>query len=89
MKNLDLSLLNDNDVQFEKFVAGVESAYKCDWDDPVHDSYSQYIKQIQELSREVRDIRCKVEALEKEADALDIDGLKKRTDALCREADAI
>ena len=89
MKDLDLKPLKDNDAQYEKLVGAVESAYKCDWDDAVHDSYAQYIEKIRELSREIRDVRCKVETLEKEADELKIDELKKKADAFCREANAI
>ncbi len=86
MKIVDLTPLKNNDTEFEKLASAVTEHYKCDWDDAVHDSYGIYVKQVQERTRAIRVIRCKAEALAKEAEALRIDELARKAVNLCREA---
>lgn len=89
MKTVDITPIKEIDIQYEKAVANLSEKYKGEWDDAVHESYGRYVTQLQELGREVRNIRCKVETLEKEAEELRIDELIRKADSLCREADAI
>lgn len=86
MKTVDLTPLKNNDTEYEKLAATVSEHYKCDWDDAVHDSYGVYVKQVNEKSRSVRVIRCKAEALAKEAEGLRIEELIRKAASLCREA---
>lgn len=89
MRTVDLTPLKDNDTQYEKIVVELADRFKCEWDDSIHDSYDLYVRQLQEHSQEVRAIRCKAETLEKEAEELKVDELKKKADVLCREADSV
>lgn len=89
MKIVDLTPLKNNDAEYEKVAASVSEHYKCEWDDAVHDSYNVFVKQVEERSRSVRVIRCKAEALAKEADSLKIDELIKKAVILCREAGTV
>lgn len=89
MKDSDLSSLKENDVHYEKIVAALNERFKCEWDDPVHDSYAQYVKQLQEYSKEVKTIRRKAEALVEEVEGLKVDELKRKADALCEEAGSV
>lgn len=89
MRIIDLTPLEKNDTQYERLAASVFEHYKCEWDDAVHDSYGIYVKQVEERSLAVRVIRCKTEALAKEAEGLKIDELVRKAAMLCREAGGI
>lgn len=89
MKTVDITPIKEIDIQYEKSIANLNEKYKGEWDDAVHESYGRYVSQLQDLSREVRDIRCKVETLEKEAEALQIEELTRKAEMLCKEADAV
>lgn len=89
MKTVDLTPLKNNDVEYEQVAASVSEKYTCEWDDAVHDSYSVYVKQVEERNRSIRAIRCKAEALVKEAEGLKPDELIKKAALLCREAGSI
>ena len=89
MKAIDLTQLKDIDIQYEKSTETLANKYTCDWDDSVHESYGRFVAQLQEMAKEVKTIRCRVETLQKEAEELRIEDLLNRADALCREADAV
>jgi len=89
MRTVDLTPLKDNDTQYEKIVVELANRFKCEWDDSIHDSYDLYVRQLQEHTKEVRAIRCKAETLEKEAEELKVDEIKKMADVLFREADLV
>ena len=89
MKIVDLTPLKNNDTEYERLAASVSERYKCEWDDAVHDSYGVYVRQVDERSRSVRVIRCKAEALAKEAEGLKIDELIRKTAILCREVESV
>lgn len=89
MKTVDLTPISDIDIQYEKIVSTLDERFKCEWDDAVHESYGRFVNQLQELSREVKFIRCKVETLEKEAEGLKIEELTYKAEKLCKEADAV
>lgn len=89
MRTIDLSSLKNNDSEYEKLIDSATDSYKGDWDDQIHDSYLRYLKQIQEQSRTIHVIRCKAETLEKEAEGLKIEEVRRKADSLCREADSV
>lgn len=89
MKTVDITLIRDIDIQYEKSVSNLGEKYKGEWDDAIHESYGRYVTQLQELSREVKSIRCKVETLEKEAEELKIEELARKAEMLCKEADEV
>ena len=89
MKEINLTPLKDIDVQYEKITETLDTKYKCDWDDSVHESYGRFVTQLREMAKDVKTIRCRVETLQKEAEELKIEELVGKADALCREADAV
>ncbi len=89
MKAVDLTQLKNNDVAYEQIASTVSERYVCSWDDAVHDSYREYVKQVQNRAHDLRKIRCKAEELVQELEALRIDDLRKKTNYLCGEADTV
>lgn len=89
MKNFDLTQLRKNDEEYKKMTEAVLKLYQCEWNDEIHDSFLQYVNQVQEYSRRVHIVRSKAETLVKETEGLKIDEKKKRAESLCREADSI
>lgn len=89
MKTVDIAPLTNCDHEYEKAFTNVSGKYKCNWDDPVHDSYLRLVKDIQEYSGNIHKIRCKAESLEKEAETLNVDSMMTKADILCREANSI
>ena len=89
MKVLDLTPLKDNNTAYEQLTSEVSECYVCSWDDAVHDSYGIYVKQVKNRSHAIRKIRCKAEELVREIEALKIDELRKKTNHLSGEADAV
>ena len=89
MKAYDFTPLKTNDVEYQNLVASVTEHYIGDWDDRIHESYMKYLKQVAEHSSKVNDIKCKIEAMEKEVCGFKTEELQIRAESLCREADAI
>ena len=89
MRIVDMTPLKNNDIDYEGLASSVSEHYKCEWDDTIHDSFGAYVKQVEERSRSVRVIRCKAEALAKEAEGLKIDEMIKKAENLCREAESV
>ena len=89
MKEINLTPLKEIDVQYEKITEMLDAKYQCDWDDAIHESYGRYVVQLQEMAKDVKAIRCKVETLQKEVEELRIDDLMGNPDSLCREADTV
>ena len=86
---IDITAIKENDTQYSQNVRETELRYKCDWDDSIHDSYGVLVKQLLDNAEKVRNIRCKAETLQEEVDGLDIDALKEKADALCKEAASV
>ena len=86
---VDLTPLKNNEMEYEKLMVSVLERYRCDWDDAVHDSYAAYVKQTEERSRSIREIRCKAEKIVKEIESLKIDELISKAEILCREAESV
>lgn len=86
MKTVDVTPIRDINIRYEKSVSNLGEKYKGEWDDAIHESYGRYVTQLQELSREVKCIRCKVEVLEKEVEELKIEELVRKAEMLCKEA---
>lgn len=89
MKTVDLTSLRDIDGEYDKLVNQVSDKYKCEWDDSVHDSYAKLVSRLMDNSALVHTIRCKVEMIEKELEALKIEEISKKSASLCKEADTI
>jgi hypothetical protein len=89
MKNIDLSPIKNLNNQYNIIVDTIESHYKCEWDDRVHDSYLSFIRQLLELKSQVKKIRSNAEILEKEVDNLKLEEIKNKSEILCKEADSI
>ncbi len=89
MKTVDLTPLKANDSEYEDLANMIADRYECQWDDDVHESYGQYVKQAQENSRAIHVIRCKSETLLEEIEGLNVDEMVQKTEALCEESEAV
>lgn len=89
MNKLDISALVDIDNQYRELVDRLNERFHCNWDDAIHDSYGQYVKQMQEKTDAVHEIRVNAESLVKEIEDLRVDDLSGKADSLCGEADAV
>ena len=89
MKTVDLSPIINTDTEYRKYVDSVREHYTCEWDDAVHDSYSRFVKDVEEMSRRIHEIRSKAETLVTGTDALKVDDLIKTAGNLCTEAHAV
>lgn len=89
MKSVDLTPLFNNDEEFAKSAETVSDKFKCDWDDIVHDSYSVFVKHIEDCSKQIHSVRCKAETLVKEEAALKVDDVISSSDLLCKEVESI
>ncbi len=89
MKLPDISPLKGNEEGFFKNVSDIEEHYKCEWDDPVHDSYHRYVKDNQEYARMISRIRSHAEDIVYYIDKLGIDEFRQQAERLCREADEV
>ena len=89
MTVFDLGPLKKNENEYDNLVSAVTEQYRGDWDDPVHESYVMYVKQVQERCRVIREICCKAEDLAIEVGKLEIKELTKKAESLCREADMV
>lgn len=86
---IELSPIKNNDIEYKEITTDIERNFNCEWDDAIHDSYKRYVEQMQEHSTSLHNIRCKVEVLQKEIEALKIDDVIIKAESLCREADTI
>ena len=85
----DLSKIKRCDSEYNKLLSDLSNSYDCNWNDPIHDSYLNYLKQIQDIHNEIHSINYDMNVLNKELEDLHIDEVKNETDNLCREADSI
>ena len=89
MKTVDLTPLKANDSEYEDLANVIADRFECKWDDAVHESYGQYVKQVQEQSRTIHVIRCKAETLLEEIEGLNVDELVQKAGTLCEESEAV
>ena len=86
---MNISPVISLDDRFSEKARDIESNFKCDWNDNVHESYRKYVMSIQDSKEKVHSIRCKTEMIDSEIMNLNIDNIEKESDSLCQEADAI
>lgn len=84
-----LSEIKKCDSEYNKLLSDLSNSYNCNWNDMIHDSYLNYLKQIQDIYAEIHSINCNMNVLNKELEYLHIDEIKNETDKLCREADLV
>ncbi len=89
MRDINVDGVIKVDSEYAKVVSDVAEYYSGQWDDKVHDSYSNYVKQVQDYSQNMHEIRSKSESIIEEIRSFNIDGLIQEADALCKEADAV
>ncbi len=89
MKNVDLNPLIVNDQAYSKLAMAIKERYKCNWDDPVHDSYRTFVKETDDRSEKLQELRIKAETLKARMEEHDVAGLVDETEKLWIEAQSI
>ncbi len=89
MKHVDLSPIISCDSAYEHASSNLTEKYNSAWDDAVHDSFSRFVRQIQENGRKLHDIRTSAKLLEEAVDAHAVDALQSKSLALAKEAEAL
>ena len=89
MKSYDLTTLAVLDDQFRGLTDSLSERYKGNWDDKIHDSYLTYVKQVQELSLKLHEIRCRAHSLDRAINALNIDEIEQTAMSLRQEGDNV
>ena len=86
MVNFDISSLQTADREFTRITETITEKYKCDWDDPVHESYGPYVKQMTAAHETFHSICGKAEDTVREMRTFDLEQTLKQADHLCEEA---
>lgn len=89
MMEIDLTPLMEMDTQYEQIILDVVNHFQCDWDDKVHDSYGRLVKQFREYEKQVKAVRLEADKAKHEVEALRINEIDSKTDALCEEARSV
>ena len=89
MKELDLSMLGQTDSAYEKAAIALNEKYKGFWDDEVHNSFHLLLDQIEENRARIHS--CATDAVEEyhAAVELDVEGLCRTAESLCREVETL
>lgn len=85
----ELNNLKEFEIKYKNAVMQLEERYKCNWDDPVHDSFGVYLRQIKDSSQKVSEIKCDIESVVNEVNELNIDDMKERAKNLVTEANQL
>lgn len=89
MEKIDLSSLERNAKEYFELSNSLREKYNCNWNDTVHDSYKYYVKQVEELSIELRKIKNNSISILREVDSVDLNRLEKKVDSLKNEVDSL
>ncbi len=89
MKINELENLKDFELKYKNAVMQLEERHKCNWDDPVHDSFGIYTRQIDELFHKVSELKCGIESVVNEVNELNINEMKERAKNLVTEANQL
>ena len=87
MAKIDLSLLVNADVAYDKAANAVAEKYNTAWDDAVHDSFRRFVSQIKENGRRLHGVRISAELVEKALAALNIEEANAQAQGLAKEAE--
>ena len=87
MNNDDILSLKSNVDEYADLSMRLSNAYRCDWDDAVHESYGKYVIHVQEKEALLSKIYDESEKLIRQINELKIDVIIKKANSLCLEAD--
>ncbi len=89
MTSFDCSPLIKNDEDYRNLSESVSQHYIGAWDDPIHDSFREYVRLVNEQSNDVHRIRLTTEKLMEEIEKQNVEAMQKRANDLCVEADEV
>lgn len=89
MTEFDWDLLFKNDEEYQGIADAVSEYFRGEWDDEIHDSFHEYVIQVQELSSRLHGICLAAREMGDEMVILDVDTLNKLTDDLWREEEGV
>lgn len=73
--------------RYEKVESVLARSYNCEWNDEVHDSFKNFVKQCEECSRLIKSITSQAERICQELNCAHIDQEKSNAEKLNREVD--
>lgn len=88
---MEISFENLSNLQasLEESVNQVRASYESgEWEDPVHDSYQDYIEQSQNGINSMCETVSAIVALQEDCNAIDIDTIKDEFEQIKSEVDA-
>ena len=77
------------DNKFSEITRDIESNYKGDWNDSVHDSYRGFVNSTNNSAEAIHYIRCQTELVVSDVESLCVNDIEKDANSLCREVDTI
>lgn len=86
MKTIDLSILAQTDKEYSSACLSLKEKYKGDWDDDVHESFRLLLTQIETNQASVHTIHNEANAIKSEVLDLNVEGLCRTANSLCKEA---
>ncbi|MBR1764619.1 MAG: hypothetical protein IJ746_04430 [Ruminococcus sp.] len=89
MKTVDLTKLYANDKELIRLIEELKKRYKCNWDDAVHDSYNNYIKEIVHYSSMIHKECDSIKETNAEIGSVNIEEMKNTINDLCRRVDSL
>ena len=89
MPNVTLNPLIDNDNEYQGITDKIEKNYRCDWDDPVHDSYLPFIKKMNDNSKKLHGVRKEAERIVDDIDKIKVSEIVNTAKSLYRKAELI
>lgn len=89
MTEFDWSPLIKNDADYRMLSEAVSDYYRGDWDDEIHDSFHDYVREVQRQSNQLHRICLSAQKMGDEMEALNIEVLEKTTETLWMEEEEI
>lgn len=84
MSEVDLSKLKNDVSEYIRISDKLQDSYKSQWSDSVHTSFQQYVNQIQDYSKEVKNSSENIEEVVKTVNR--IEDCIRKTDEIIAEA---
>lgn len=87
--NVNITPLLNNDKEFRNQVDELSRMYHSSWNDDVHESYCDYLKQMNSYSEDLHHDTQTIVAIHDEIQNKNFEELDRRISSLCAEVNSI